>query len=182
MMHRLFVAARPSQSVRAALIAQMGGLEAVRWQDDAHLHLTLRYIGEVDARTAEDICLALSRIRFAAISATLASFGSFSPKHGGAQVWIGVRPDDALRQLHQKIDHAVVSIGLQPERRAYLPHITLARCSRITPSIEAWLASRAPCEAEPFEIASIGLYESHLGREGAHYTLVEQFSAVPQRA
>ena len=54
-MHRLFVALRPPPAVRAALAATMDGVPRARWQDDEQIHLTIRYIGEVDRRVAEDV-------------------------------------------------------------------------------------------------------------------------------
>ncbi|MBL0915966.1 MAG: RNA 2',3'-cyclic phosphodiesterase, partial [Sphingopyxis sp.] len=57
--HRLFVALRPPHSIRLALIAAMHGISGARWQDDEQLHLTLRFIGEVDHHRAADIAAAL---------------------------------------------------------------------------------------------------------------------------
>ena len=61
-MHRLFVALRPPPAIRARLLAAMGGVPGARWQDDDQLHLTLRFIGEVDRPVAEDIAAALGTI------------------------------------------------------------------------------------------------------------------------
>src|SRR3546814_1235738 len=54
-MHRLFVAIRPPSAIRKALLSIMGGVEGARWQSDDQLHLTLRFIGEVDRHRADDI-------------------------------------------------------------------------------------------------------------------------------
>ena len=61
-MHRLFVAIRPPQPVRDLLIDAMDDSPDFRWQDDEQLHLTLRFIGEVDRPIADDIAAALTRI------------------------------------------------------------------------------------------------------------------------
>src|SRR5687768_8380838 len=63
-MHRLFVGLRPPPAIRARLLALMGGVTGARWQDDSQLHLTLRFIGEVERPRAEDIATALSNVHF----------------------------------------------------------------------------------------------------------------------
>src|SRR3546814_11259022 len=52
-MHRLFVAIRPPSAIRKALLSIMGGVEGARWQSNDLLHLTLRFIGEVDRHPAD---------------------------------------------------------------------------------------------------------------------------------
>src|SRR3546814_10503522 len=61
-MHRLFVAIRPPAAIRKALLSIMGGVEGARWQSDDQLHLTLRFIGEVDRHRADDIAAALATV------------------------------------------------------------------------------------------------------------------------
>ncbi|MFL6738757.1 MAG: 2'-5' RNA ligase family protein, partial [Sphingomicrobium sp.] len=63
-MHRLFVAIRPPQVIREGLLDLMEGDRDLRWQSDQQLHLTLRFIGEVERPVAEDIAAALAQIRF----------------------------------------------------------------------------------------------------------------------
>ena len=71
-MHRLFVAIRPPAEIRRALTALMGGVAGARWQDDDQLHLTLRFIGEVDHHRAEDIAAALGGLHASAVTARIA--------------------------------------------------------------------------------------------------------------
>lgn len=61
-MHRLFVGIRPPAAIRALLLDKMSGAEGVRWQDDEQLHITLRYIGEVERPVAEDIAAMLGQV------------------------------------------------------------------------------------------------------------------------
>ena len=76
-MLRLFVAIRPPAPVRNRLLAAMGGVAGARWQDDDQLHLTLRFIGDVDGRRAEDIDAALRMVRHPPFDLTLDGSGSF---------------------------------------------------------------------------------------------------------
>lgn len=177
-MHRLFVALRPPPPVRAALAATMDGVPQARWQDDEQLHLTLRYIGEVDRRMAEEIVLALGHVHGSAVEISLSGVGAFDKLGRINALWAGVTPHDALAALHRKVDHALVRIGLPPEGRAYLPHITVARVSRGAgsgPEIDQWLAAHAGLASPSFRLDYLTLFESHLGGEAARYEVVERW-------
>ncbi|MHA3841708.1 RNA 2',3'-cyclic phosphodiesterase [Sphingomonas aestuarii] len=176
-MHRLFVGIRPPASVRAPLLGTMSGVEGVRWQDDEQLHITLRYIGDVERPVAEDIAAMLGQVRGASFDLSIDGVGRFDrgSRHPTA-LWAGVRPHDAIRDLHQKIDRAIVRVGLEPERRAYLPHITLARTGGRGAVVEPWLATHAGLVSEAFEVAHFLLFESHLGREGARYEAIARYA------
>lgn len=177
-MHRLFVGLRPPPAIRALLLAAMGGIGGARWQDDGQLHLTLRFIGAVGRREAEDIAAALSHIHAAPIDATIAGVGRFEKQGRTDALWAGVRPHDALAALHRKVDHAIVRAGQPPEARAYLPHITLARLPRALGAeveIDAFLARQAGLASDPFVFEHLTLFESELASDGARYHSIERW-------
>jgi len=64
-MHRLFVAIRPPEQIRELLLDAMDDSADFRWQDDEQLHLTLRFIGEVERPIADDHAAELARIHSA---------------------------------------------------------------------------------------------------------------------
>ena len=173
-MFRLFVAIEPPVAVRDALLAQMGGVAGARWQRDDQLHLTLRFIGEVDRHGAHDIVAALGAIHHPAFALTLAGRGSFEHKGRPDALWIGVAPHEPIRALNNKVEQALVRIGLAPETRTFLPHITLARLGRGTGPIAGFLSAPV-LPLPPFPVDGFALYESTLGRDGADYTIVERF-------
>ncbi len=178
MMHRLFVGLRPPREIRAALIAIMGGIAGARWQTDDQLHLTIRYIGEVDHRTAEDVALAMARLHAPAISVALQGVGRFEKQGRTDAIWAGVSPGEALARLHKKVDHALIALGLPAEGRAYLPHITLARLARglaVEGEIDAFIAAQAGLASAPFPFTHVTLFESHLTRDGARYEPVDRW-------
>ena len=177
-MHRLFVALRPPPAIRAALLATMDGVPGARWQDDEQLHLTSRFIGEVDARVADDIAAALGQVHALAPEVALAGVGRFAHRGRTEALWAAVAPAAPLAALHRKVDAACVRAGIAPEGRAYLPHITLARMARSAGAgveVERWLADHAGLASAPFRCAHLVLYESRLGREGASYESVERW-------
>ena len=177
-MHRLFVALRPPPAVRAALLAVMGGIRAARWQDDEQLHATLRFIGEVDRPLAEDVVAGLGAVHAEPISAAIAGVGRFEKRGRTDTVWAGLAPREPLAAFHAKVDRALVRLGLQPERRSYFPHVTLARTPRAgvsEPEVERFLADHAGLASERFTFTHLTLFESRLGQEGARYTPVERW-------
>jgi 2'-5' RNA ligase len=174
-MHRLFVAIRPPETVREQLLGLMEGMPGMRWQGDDQLHLTLRFVGEVERPVAEDLSAALRHVRFERFSIALAGVGKFE-KHRNGALWAGVHPKEQLKALNAKIERACQSAGLAPERRAFHPHITLARWKGRAARLHTWLDRRSGLVSEPWEVREFILYESHLGRERAHYEAIERFA------
>lgn len=175
-MHRLFVALRPPREIREiCLDAMVGGPAGWAWQDDEQLHITLRYIGEVDRRQAEEIAQAFEHFHAPAPVIELGGVGIFD--HGArSALFARVVPKEPLEALHRKIDRLLVQLGLEPERRAYLPHITLARRRRSAEDPQGWLERQAGLSSPVAEIAHITLYESLLGKHGATYEPVARYA------
>ena len=174
-MHRLFVALRPPRAMREMLLGLMEGLSHARWQDDDQLHCTLRFIGAVDGRMAEDIADMLGQLRHPALTLAPAGVGCFDRKGRIDALWAGVTPRDGVTALHRKIDAALVRLGLPPEGRAYRPHITLARFGRGGAGIEPFLARHAGLSGAPARFDTFCLYESRLGAAGAQYEIVARY-------
>ena len=172
-MHRLFVAIKPPEAIRDLLIDAMDEGPGLSWVGEDNLHLTLRFIGEVEGRQAEEIATALERIGGERFKLEIASVGRFDRLSGGA-LWAGVRPRKPVADLALKVDRACVLAGLEPEHRAFHPHITLARYRGANaPAARDFERRRSDLSSEPFEVSEFTLFESHLSRHGAHYEVVE---------
>jgi len=175
-MHRLFVAIRPPEPIRDLLIDAMDDGPEFRWQDETQLHLTLRFVGEVDRPLAEDLVAALARIHAEPFTARIHDVGRFEQRGRGA-LWAGVEPRAPIAALAAKVERICQSVGLKPERRAFHPHITLARWKgRRTHEVARYLDRHPGLASDPFEIDAFTLFESHLSRHGAHY---EEVAAYP---
>jgi RNA 2',3'-cyclic 3'-phosphodiesterase len=174
-MHRLFVGLRPPPAIRAALLGAMGGVPGARWQADDQLHITLRFIGEVDRPMAEDVALALGSVHAPPLEIAIAGTGQFDRRGRPQALWAGVQPRDALAALHRKVDQALVRCGLLPEHRAYLPHFTLARMNAAAGAADAFLQHHAALASLPFRLDHFLLYERHLGHEAARYEAVGRY-------
>ena len=173
-MHRLFVAIRPPATIRSQLLGLLHGVRGARWQDDDQLHLTLRFIGEVDRHRATDVAAALGGIHHPAFAIALNGIGQFE-RRGKGTLWAGVTPHDALRRLHKKIDQACLRVGIAADTRAYHPHITLARVGRDSGPIDPFVLVTGGLSSAPFPIDWFGLYESELTPNGAVYSIVERY-------
>lgn len=180
--HRLFVALRPPRPVRAALIAAMHGLAAARWQSDEQLHLTLRFIGEVDRHRAEDIAAALGALHAPAIEARIAGVSVFERQGRPHMVWAGVEPLAPLAALHRKVDQRLTRVGVAPETRAFVPHITLARLNRAAGPVAPFLALHGDLASAPFVFDHVILYENELAHGGSRYHPVARYPLDPKRA
>lgn len=174
-LHRLFVALRPPASMRRKLLDIMDGVEGARWQDEAQLHVTLRYIGEVERPVAEDIAVTLQAVHGPALDLALSGVGRFDTGSRGRALWAGITPQDAVAALHRKVDHALVRVGLLPEGRAFLPHITLARLNRLSGPVDGFLSAHAALTSPPMRFDHLVLYESHLGQDGAWYEPIVRY-------
>ena len=174
-MHRLFVAIRPPQQVRDLLLDAMDDSADFRWQDEEQLHLTLRFVGEVERPVANDLADALRQIRSPPLELRIAGVGRFEQRSSGA-LWAGVEPKPPLAALAAKVERVCQAVGLEPERRAFHPHITLARWKgRRTREVQQFLERRSGLSSGPFRVDCFILFESRLSRHGAHYEAVETY-------
>ncbi|WP_324827060.1 RNA 2',3'-cyclic phosphodiesterase [Qipengyuania zhejiangensis] len=175
MSHRLFVALRPPGFLREALLDQMEGVEGARWQDDGQLHLTLRYVGDLERNEANDLAEALATIRFDPFELTIAGTGAFERKGMVHTLWAGVAPSEPLRALQRRVERVCQSAGLAGETRKFAPHITLARLNASSGPVTAFLTRTARLNLGGWLVDFYTLYESHLRAEGSLYTPVVRY-------
>ena len=174
-MHRLFIAIRPPEDIRDLLLDAMDDSADFRWQDEDQLHLTLRFVGEVERPLADDLAAELGRVRAQPFELRIAGTGRFEQRSSGA-LWAGIVPKASVAALAAKVERACVAVGIEPERRAFHPHITLARWKgRRTREIAAFLERTRGLSSEPFEVRDFTLFESRLSRHGAHYEEVASY-------
>src|ERR1700676_2649546 len=125
-MLRLFVGIEFPPELKLRLSILSTSIPGARWIDAGNLHLTLRFIGEVGEDVAADIDEALARVRGRRFTLQLAGTGVFGGNRPRA-LWVGVERHPELVSLHGKIEQALIRIGLDPEPRKFVPHVTLAR-------------------------------------------------------
>lgn len=172
MMKRLFVAIDLPESTKQILVDLDPGIRGVRWTEVAQMHLTLGFFGDVP----EDVDLALreklSAIVFGAFFLPAVGVGTFPPKGPPKIIWIGVgRGHPHLFQVHKRVQEAALAAGLEPELRPFHPHVTLARCQRISPqSVRKFLKTNVDLDGGMIRVDSFHLYSSKLTPAGPIHT------------
>lgn len=167
-MPRLFIAADLPAPLKATFSGLSGELPLARWVSPEQLHLTLRFIGEVDQGTLSAISSALSRIRFAPFQLTLRGVGHFPPGKRLRVLWVGLDPCPALMQLQLELELALQETGIPAEGRRFSPHLTLARLKETLPAaVSAFEIRHNDLACPPFEVGEFILYSSLLTAKGA---------------
>lgn len=168
-MLRLFVGIEFPPELKLHLSMLETVIPGARWVDPGNFHLTLRFIGEVDEGVAADIDEALVRLRARRFTLQLAGTGVF----GGAKpraLWVGVERHPELVALRDRIEQALIRIGLEPEQRKFAPHVTLARLRE--PALDklcAFLAVNAQFRAAPLPVEQFSLIASFPTKAGSIY-------------
>ncbi|MDH4321075.1 MAG: RNA 2',3'-cyclic phosphodiesterase [Desulfobulbaceae bacterium] len=171
-MQRLFVAIDLPEPVKEQLAGICCGLPSARWVKPEQLHLTLRFIGEVDGALFREIREALTGINLPPFAMRLKGVGCFPPRKAPRVLWVGIEANDPLGHLRNRIEAALVHLGLEPEHRKFAPHITIARLQE-TPltRLTNFLAGNALFTTDAWAVEEFHLYESTLSAKGAIHTI-----------
>ena len=177
---RLFVAIDLPEPVREELTRISSGLPGARWTRPEQLHLTLRFIGEVDGGLFADIREELAGISAEPFSLQLDGLGVFPPRGRPRVIWAGLRRSKALLRLRNQIESALARVGIARETRKFSPHITLARL-KTTPSarVGRFLEHHGLLASQPFPVDRFFLYSSQLGRNGAIHCIEAEYLLAP---
>lgn len=174
-MPRLFTALEIPRNVAMSLSLLRGGLPGARWIDVENYHVTLRFIGDVDGRTADEIVDRLDRIDRPEFQMTLTGIGSFGSKKPHS-VWAGVAPSPDIYALQAEIERICQRIGLPPDPRKFTPHVTLARLKncRLDDMVQ-YLSGRGNFYTAPFTVSRFVLLSSKESVGGGPYLTEEVF-------
>jgi len=169
---RLFVAIELPESTKRLLVDLDPQIHGVRWLDAEQMHLTLGFFADVPEDVDLKLREKLSAIVFGAFFLPIIGVGTFPPKGPPKIIWIGVgRGHPHLFQLHKRVQEAALGAGLEPELRSFHPHVTLARCQRISPqSVRKFLKSNVDLDAGMIRVDSFHLYSSKLTPAGPIHT------------
>lgn len=169
---RLFVALDMPWSVREQLAALSGtGIPGARWVPPENYHLTLRFIGEIRGHVARDVDDALLGIRARGFALTLTGMGTFAKGGISNALWVGVERTGSLDHLRNKVETALQRCGLEPERRKFQPHVTLARLDNPAEGkVAAFVQAHNLFRTEPIPVEHFTLFSSLLNKDHAVYT------------
>lgn len=170
-MIRLFTALEVPEEVAGCLTAVQNGLDGARWVARENFHITLRFIGPVDGRMADEVDAALMGLKAKPFTLEVTHLGSFGDSKTARSVWAGLAPSDALSHLNAKVERLFQQLGLPADKRKFTPHITLGRVRDTSNRrVAQWIEEKGKLPCPPFEVTRAVLYSSQTRAEGAVYT------------
>jgi len=172
---RLFVALSIPDAVAHELMLLQGGVPGARWLAREQLHLTLRFIGEVDGREARALDDALAGIDVPAFEMQMHGVGQFGNKQPHT-LWVAARRNHLLEHLARKVDTAIRRVGQPQDAHKFTPHVTVARMRH--PDLEKtrqWLADHALYTSALFDVGVFCLYSSKLTSDGSIYRVEQEY-------
>jgi 2'-5' RNA ligase len=182
---RLFVALEIPSAVRKNLAEFLATLRAIssqpRWVRTENLHVTLKFIGEVQAEKLGDIRAALSEVHSdQAVALDFRGAGFFPNEKRPRVFWAGIEASANLVGLAADIDRALEKLGVPPEKRPFSPHLTLARFEPpgLPEKLRAAIQENAKRGFGSVAAKEFHLIESKLKPSGAEYTTLETFPFV----
>lgn len=180
---RLFIAIPVSQAVEGKsgqILAGISHCSQVKWVSKAQLHITLRFIGDMDEALVPKL---ESLLRNVAVSVApfemgLGSLGAFPSLNRPKVLFIPVNlGEDNLRQLEKRISSGLEEIGVKLEEKEFHPHLTLGRVREgkdAHPAV-AELQGLCPAQWEPWKVTRFILFNSKLASTGPVYTKISEF-------
>lgn len=146
---------------------------AVRWVKPANIHLTLKFLGDIQENSIPQIGLEIGQATqgLQAFTLKLDKVGCFPNPRRPRIIWVGVGGElDRLDYLYNGIERALGNCGWEPEKRPFHPHLTIGRVKNQQAVVRANLPFGRAVTAPPFSVKSVSLIESVLKPTGAVYT------------
>ncbi len=167
-MIRLFIGLPIASHVRQLLSSLGATIPGARAVPEDQIHLTLRFIGEVDALTFGDIKDSLEGLEAPSLTLSINGAGHFPPRGQPRVLWAGIDPAGDVIILRNRINNRLRLCGIKPEQRKFHPHVTLARLKNSPPKrVAGFLAANAQLQSPPFRVDQVHLYSSTLYPKGA---------------
>lgn len=155
-------------------MATVAPTAVLRWVPQDNLHITVRFLGDLDERREVMLKEALGRpFRAAPFSARLASLGAYPPGGSPRVIWVGVDEGRAgLQSLYSELGERLAALGFEPDRRPYSPHVSLARVKDIPRSEGSALRAvlqTSSGESDRFVVSALTLFQSRTLPSGSEY-------------
>lgn len=178
---RAFVALELPRSVIRRISEIRGALATpdakVRWVEPEKMHLTLKFLGDVDAQQLEAMAESVRQAseRFDALKLGVGGLGAFPNRRNPRIIWVGISGHNGLLELYRHFEEAAVAVGVEPDERPFSPHLTLGRVKfveRHSPLLQRLKSIRV--ETLFASVTRVTLFQSTLTPEGPVYTPVER--------
>jgi 2'-5' RNA ligase len=181
-MPRLFAGLEIPAEIGQTLANLRGGLPGARWIDPENYHVTLRFIGDIDGVSANEIADLMSRVERRPFEVAVRGLSSFGGKKPRAVV-ASVDPSRPLLELQSELERLVRRCGLEPEGRKFTPHVTLARlrdsCDR---DVADYLSVRGYFPTKIFTASRFVLFSSRASTGGGPYLVEDSYALLRMSA
>ncbi len=175
-MPRLFIAIDLPEEIKEGVISLCSGLPGARWVPDDQLHLTLRFLGEVDHSLFSELYNRLDEIRLKSFPLHLKGLGIFPTAQKPRVLWVGLKKSAPLMELRKRTDSVLRHLDIPLEKKKFSPHITIARLHKTpSPRLGTYLANNNLFRQPPFRVNSFRLYSSILKPKGAIHTCEAEY-------
>lgn len=178
-MPRLFIAIDVPPEARETLVALATELPGARWTPPDNLHLTLRFLGQIDPGEVATLQVSLRAVRTASFTLALLSVGIFPPataRKPARILWAGVNPAPPVVVLKKAIDD-VLGPDAETAERGFSPHVTLARLSgEARDPLQRFLDRHSALTSRSWNVDRFHLFASTLGQDRARHEIVETFA------
>ena len=178
-MPRIFTGVEIPPAIGQALASLRGGLPGARWIDQENYHITMRFIGDVDDATAHEVASLLGRVTRSAFALHMDGLSSFGGRKPRAVV-ANVAPSPALMEAQAEQERLLQRMGLAPEGRKYIPHVTLARLRNSSSrEVAEYLAARGFSRTAAFPVTRFVLFSSRDSVGGGPYIVEAEYPLTP---
>ena len=177
-MLRLFTGLEVPADIAIDLNIMQGGITGARWIDRESFHITLRFIGDIDHAMGRDVAEALDHLDFRPFAITLKGIDVFGGNKPHAII-VHVEENAELRRLQLAQERLCQSLGLEPEPRKFIPHITLARLREADPkALRNFIESHALYRSRPLMVERFVLFSAKPSRGGGPYAVEEAYGMI----
>ena len=158
----------------------------VKWVRPGSIHLTLKFFGNIEEKTIDDISRIVGEVasRFNAFHLDVEDVGAFPNESRPRVIWVGTRfVEGTLEILHKELETRLTKLGFEPEKRDFNPHLTLGRVKSLKGKRQLieQMGKIKGCKLGSFLVESLFLFKSDLRPTGAVYTKLRTFDLIPKQ-
>lgn len=174
-MPRLFFGLEIPGTIKSELLRMKTDLAGARWQQANQLHLTLAFLGEIEASRVPYVQSLAREAHHSPFELRVQGLGCFGRTEKPKILWAGVTPETELRALQQRLASELTDNGFELQNRSFKPHITLSRFRANAGSVAPLLGRHPDTPFGSLAIHEFVLFESNPGPQGSVYTVLERY-------
>jgi RNA 2',3'-cyclic 3'-phosphodiesterase len=174
-MPRLFTALEIPAATRTHLSLLRAPLGGAKWIEAEDMHVTLRFAGDIDDRTADEFAALLAEVHAEPFPVSIQGVGSFGGRDPRV-LWAGVEAGEPLAALYRANERAARAVGLDSDPRSFRPHVTLARMRGVRhQAVARFLQDNGGLRTQPFMATRFVLLSARPGSGGPPYVIEAEY-------